>query len=697
MASCKMTVRYIPEPTAEIIQECVKQLKNNKAGDQYGISSEHLKYAGPSIINLLIILIKKIVHTATVPNCTKTGLITPVFKNKNSNKMPDNYRRITVTSLVGKVIEKFLVAPTKTILRPNLNLLQRGFCENSSSLNTAFLLTETIADAKDNNIILFTTFLDASKAFDVVWHNGMMRSLHELGISGNLWLLYKDMYHNMTSRVKWEGQLSESFEEMQGVRQGGIPSTELFKTRCNKLLKNLEDSGMGYHIGTISVAAPTCADDVVLVSSSPTDLQAMINIAQDDAHAERYTFSTTKTKAQVVNTRRPAVTWQAGEWWKLNNNPIEVSMVEKHLGINRDPSGKATATVDENIKNTRRCMYAMCGVGSHGLNGQHPEVSAKLYKTYALPRLTYGLELMTLSKANIRKLELCQREILRRIEHLPQGTANCALCLLLGILPVQAIIERNTIILFRTLVMHEGSKERDIIIRQLAIKDRSSSSWVIKVKDLLTKYDLPTAYTVLENPPPRDQWRRQVKNAVAEYWLNELKQEASTMKTLVNMDTNNCAIGELHPVWKQTPYNKWAILQASVKVKIVVGRYLLQEDYNKYSGGSARCPLCHKDQETLLHFLLQCDHAGMTQTREKHLETMRNIVLEISCENNWNLLRSNPNLLIQLIIDPSHSSLDLDRRHTYKLEAPSRSMLHALHTCRTVALAADLPEDRRSK
>ena len=125
-----------------------------------------------------------------------------------------------------------------------LNQLQRGFCENSSSLNTAFLLSEAIAEAKDTKTVLFTTFLDASKAFDVVWHNGMLVSLHQLGITGNLWLLYKDMYNNMTSKVKWNGQLSESFDEMQGVRQGGIPSTELFKARCNRLLENIEESGM---------------------------------------------------------------------------------------------------------------------------------------------------------------------------------------------------------------------------------------------------------------------------------------------------------------------------------------------------------------------------------------------------------------------------------------------------------------------
>ena len=79
------------------------------------------------------------------------------------------------------------------------------------------------------------------------------------------------MYSTMTSQVQSEREISEPFTEGQGVRQDGISSTELFKSRVNCLLRNIEDSNLGFHIGPISVAALECANDIIVLSRSTTD------------------------------------------------------------------------------------------------------------------------------------------------------------------------------------------------------------------------------------------------------------------------------------------------------------------------------------------------------------------------------------------------------------------------------------------
>ena len=219
----------IPSTTSELIAKCIMELKIGKAAVMFGITSEHLKHAGPAVAKLIAEIIQNIVNDCVLPPCLKTGVFTSVCKNKNSPQSPDNNRRITITSLIGKILEKLFVMPTKKILEARLNKLQRGFCNHSSSINTAFLLSESIAEeARDNKEILYTALLDASKAFDIVCHPGMLFSLHQHGITGNIWLLYQDTYSGMTSRVKWDNGLSDQFIEGQGVRQGGIPSTKLF-------------------------------------------------------------------------------------------------------------------------------------------------------------------------------------------------------------------------------------------------------------------------------------------------------------------------------------------------------------------------------------------------------------------------------------------------------------------------------------
>ena len=116
---------------------------------------------------------------------------------------------------------------------------------------------------------------------------------------------------------------------------------------------------MGYRIGLTSLAAPACADDVIMLSGKSIDLQAMLDIVAHDASCERYQFSSTKTKIMVLNNRRPSETWASGDWWRMTGKQIDVSSQEKHLGLMREPIDTAFATVAANIKKARRCAYSL--------------------------------------------------------------------------------------------------------------------------------------------------------------------------------------------------------------------------------------------------------------------------------------------------------------------------------------------------
>ena len=152
----------------------------------------------------------------------------------------------------------------------------------------------------------------------------MLLKLHHLGITGELWQLYRSLYDDMTSQVKWSNLLSRSILELQGVRQGGIPSTELFKSRCNDLLEVLSKSGLRYSIVSVDVSAPTCADDITLLSDKAIDLQSMINLAAVDSNRERYNFSTKKTRVMVMNSNVMSA-WYESPMWKLGGKTIDTS------------------------------------------------------------------------------------------------------------------------------------------------------------------------------------------------------------------------------------------------------------------------------------------------------------------------------------------------------------------------------------
>ena len=58
------------------------------------------------------------------------------------------------------------------------------------------------------------------KSFDLVWHEGLFLILLQLGIGGNMYNLIKNMYNNLSIRVKTSKGLSHLIKSNNGVRQG---------------------------------------------------------------------------------------------------------------------------------------------------------------------------------------------------------------------------------------------------------------------------------------------------------------------------------------------------------------------------------------------------------------------------------------------------------------------------------------------
>ncbi len=91
--------------------------------------------------------------------------------------------------------------------------------------------------------------------------------------------------------VVWDGTTSRHYSTKQGVKQGGVLSTNMYKEYINPLLQTIESEGLGAKIGNTHIASSTYADDILLLdlSAPPTwttsttpdlDTQAMSNSLQ---------------------------------------------------------------------------------------------------------------------------------------------------------------------------------------------------------------------------------------------------------------------------------------------------------------------------------------------------------------------------------------------------------------------------------
>jgi len=88
-------------------------------------------------------------------------------------------------------------------------------------------------------------------------------------------------YSRLHCAVLWKSVLCESFSIQCGVRQGGVLSPYLFSLYIDDIIRTARMSGYGIYVGSIFAGCILYADDILLLSSSYSGLQEMVNICYD--------------------------------------------------------------------------------------------------------------------------------------------------------------------------------------------------------------------------------------------------------------------------------------------------------------------------------------------------------------------------------------------------------------------------------
>ena len=91
-----------------------------------------------------------------------------------------------------------------------LNQNQSGFRPSDSCINQLLAITHDIFEAFDvkPSLEVRSVFLDISKAFDKVWHEGLLYKLKSMGISGELYDLLESYLSGRFQKVVLNGQTS---------------------------------------------------------------------------------------------------------------------------------------------------------------------------------------------------------------------------------------------------------------------------------------------------------------------------------------------------------------------------------------------------------------------------------------------------------------------------------------------------------
>ena len=151
------------------------------------LSIHMLKLCGESFDKPLNLILKSCWETGQFPSDSKKANVVPVFKN-GGRKLLKNYRPISLLPITGTIFERLLYDQMFEILIRN-NLISRNqssFKTGDSCTNQLLAITHEIYKFFDACLNLRAVFLNISKAFDKVWHLGLLYKLKQNGISVNL-------------------------------------------------------------------------------------------------------------------------------------------------------------------------------------------------------------------------------------------------------------------------------------------------------------------------------------------------------------------------------------------------------------------------------------------------------------------------------------------------------------------------------
>ena len=329
----------------------IRGLEVGKANGPDEISANMLLICDETIVIPLKIIFENILLTGIYPDMWKSANIVPIHK-KNDKQIIKNYRPISLLPICSKILEKLIFNHLYSYFSTNklITKNQSGFRSGDSTTNQLIELVNVIHKSFDKrgSYEVRSVFLDISKAFDKVWHEGLIFKLKQNGLCGSLLTLIENYLDGRNQRVVLNGSSSTFFPIKSGVPQGSVLGPLLFLIYINDLEKHIKSKIKFFADDTMIFSV---VHDPLLTANELNHDLHMINCW---AHQWKLDFNPdiNKQAVEVLFSHKskkpthPPLFFNGAEVLRVNEH--------KHLGLILDSKLSFFEHVNEKIKIARK-------------------------------------------------------------------------------------------------------------------------------------------------------------------------------------------------------------------------------------------------------------------------------------------------------------------------------------------------------
>ena len=414
-----------PCPSLTEVEEAVSKLKNHKACGADGIYGEMLKAGGGTMVKHLHHLITRIWSCERVPEDWTKAIIVPLFK-KGDPSVCDNWRGLSMLSVVGKVLAHVILARMCPVIEGRISECQAGFRKARGCADQIFTLRRVMEQARDKKMSLSLCFVDFKAAYDSLNRGGLWRILRRYGVSDKMCNIIRALYGSSKSAVRVDGELSDWFSVKTGVRQGCVLSPMLFNIYMDHVIREaLEGVKHGVMVeyrmpggrvvrgdlvaGKELVFALLYADDLVLICESEEALKETMIRLEEVTQRYGLNISVKKTKKLITGESSDS---NAAEL-SLRQEAVEQVDEFVYLGSAMTNTGSSEKDI------IRRISLGLYKFNELKAVWAHREISLKtkiqIYRAVVMSTVLYGAESWTCSDRDYARLNVFHTKRLRAI------------------------------------------------------------------------------------------------------------------------------------------------------------------------------------------------------------------------------------------------------------------------------------------